>query len=251
MNIKPSDTIAGLPSLKMRDLLQACRHLYSQSNLDFKAFKNILRGLEITAPANVLFRNMISEGLIEPLTDGKGSSSNIVGDSTTGRWQTTRKGTQISVAKATQPISRITALKTLKNFLERAEAVRRSPKYILFVEKAILCGSFLMKEKEKLGDLDIAFHLTPKFKKGKEWSKALNGKILEARCQGMSFMASLGWPEKEVILFLKKHQRALHLISTLDGMENEPHIPIIKNGKSTANARKLADIKKDMTQGDT
>ena len=58
-----------------------------------------------------------------------------------------------------QQFKRETATKTLENVLQKIKEVNRNKDFIYTITKAVLFGSYINSNKEKIGDLDIAIYL--------------------------------------------------------------------------------------------
>ncbi len=202
MRISSSDTIAGVPAIKLRAFFRA----YNDRTFCARAIE-IKLGLRKSA-ARKLTERLELLGLIENTGQGSGE---MLG------YRTTIKGNAIALATAAKPLSRPAAEEALHRFLQRAHAVNASSDYLLRVESVVVFGSFLT-DKEKLNDVDVAIELKPRIMDGGKWSEASNRRVAIARKNGRTFrnfIELLGWPEWEVRLALKHRSRTIS-IHTID-----------------------------------
>ena len=143
MRIDPKDTIGSLPALIVRKTL---RHLR-----DWPQWK--LANLEAAAAlppgtGHALLNALRAEGLIE--ADG------------TGAWTLTQAGRTFSSATAAKRVTRATAEKALAQFLDRVTEVNQNAYFLGRVIRAVLFGSMLKPQVERLSDVDLAVELAPK-----------------------------------------------------------------------------------------
>jgi predicted nucleotidyltransferase len=109
--------------------------------------------LEVAAgltPGNgrALIKALKSEGLIEPA--GRGA------------WTITQAGQTLSSATAAKRVTRATAEEALQQFLGRVERVNNDPYFLGKVTRAVLFGSMLKPETERLSDIDLAVEVASK-----------------------------------------------------------------------------------------
>jgi predicted nucleotidyltransferase len=196
MRIDPKDTLAGQSILKIRDFLRRNQlHNWGEETVgyafavDSKTAKRII----------ILLKR---RGYIEPIQ--------ISGEK---YWKNTIQGNALALSSAAKPISRATAEKKLKEFLERVVEVRISKYYLYKVTKVVVFGSYLTA-KEKLNDIDISISLAPKEKNVEKMRKLAERRINEAFSQGKvfsNFVEQISWPQHEVIKFLKGRSRSIGL----------------------------------------
>ena len=114
--------------------------------------------------------------------------------------------------KKNQIIKRSTANKIIEDFLNRVENINNNSKYLYKVKEVRLFGSYL-DNKERIGDIDIAVNITPKYSKNKQ-IKLEDIKIKEANRSDKNFKSSLDllfWPYMEVCMYLKSRKRSISL----------------------------------------
>jgi predicted nucleotidyltransferase len=112
-----------------------------------------LKDLESAAPVEAgegraLLKGLLAEGFIERA--GR------------ERWEVTQAGRTVAAATAAKQITRATAENALQQFLGRVERVNRDPYFLGKVTKAILFGSMLKPEIDRLSDVDLAVELASK-----------------------------------------------------------------------------------------
>lgn len=109
-----------------------------------------------------------------------------------------------------QIFKRETADKALKNVLEKIEDANKNKEFIYFVKKAVLFGSYINSNKEKIGDLDIALYLELKNKLIPEeeqnyYSYKKNSKKYEP------FIVQLIYGKEELFRFIKDRKKIVDL----------------------------------------
>ena len=63
------------------------------------------------------------------------------------------------IDKGNKTYSRITAKRALENIIKKLEEVNYHDEFIYRVNKAVLFGSYINSNKDKLGDIDIAIYV--------------------------------------------------------------------------------------------
>ncbi len=96
-----------------------------------------------------------------------------------GRWEITQAGQTLSSATAAKAVSRSTAEKALREFLERVERVNEDDRFLGRVNRVVLFGSMLRKDVDRLSDVDIAVEVVPKIA-DRERHEAANRRRVEA-----------------------------------------------------------------------
>ncbi|MFA5848193.1 MAG: hypothetical protein WC855_14985 [Thermodesulfovibrionales bacterium] len=128
-------------------------------------------------------------------------------------WKNTIKGNSLALSSAAPPISRTTAERKLKEFLDRVLAVRNSKYYLYKVTKVVVFGSYL-SDKDKINDVDLSISLIAKEKNRQRRRKLEDERIHSAISYGKVFgnvVEQVLWPQFEVIKFLKGHSRSIGL----------------------------------------
>src|SRR5258708_5087610 len=108
--------------------------------------------------------------------------------------------------KKTLELTRTTADRNLSELIERARAANRSPDFTYRIERLTVFGSYLT-DKTRLGDVDVACKLAPRFT-GERQDFVERARMQAAHATGRRFSnltEEIGWPEREVVLFLKAH----------------------------------------------
>jgi predicted nucleotidyltransferase len=208
MQITKDQLIAGQPALRVRSFVRTYRIL-SFSTSEFEKVLNL-------SPREALnfAHEMVNLGFLTPSTNRSldGKAVYQVGD----------QGHMLAIASAAKPISRKTANRVLREFIERVELVNASNEYAYRVESVVLFGSIL-SDKERLGDVDVAIELQAATRDLEEFQKRLGDRWSAALESDRSFSSNfelLAWPDIEVRRFLKSRSRSLslHRLSDLMGM---------------------------------
>lgn len=139
MILRSHQVIAGHPAREMRRLLREIRHLQVACGYvcdvlgcSMKEAKEVMEALE-------------QEGYLSK--NGQLDGQQL--------YETTVSGNQLAGANL-RPISRVTAEKKLRGFMERVHAANSNPDYLETITGVIVFGS-LLSEKEKLGTWMWAF----------------------------------------------------------------------------------------------
>ncbi|MGD0499472.1 MAG: nucleotidyltransferase domain-containing protein [Bryobacteraceae bacterium] len=197
MRIDPSGALGGFPVLLVRKVL---RRLNDYLHWDADAVRQIA-GI---GPEQVA-------DFIKALQKAGLAKANRGRDS--GTWTTTQLARSFGAASAAKPITRQTAERVLQGFLERVDQVNSDPYYLARVSQAVLFGSYLRPELDRLGDIDIAVELRPKESDYEQVREANERRLadLEARGQRVAggFLARETWWWREVLRFLKARSRAI------------------------------------------
>ena len=197
MRIDSTATIAGHPSLSVRELLRRGR----VGDWGTQFVRHVVR-VDQDEAARVL-ASLHEKGLLEP----------GMADASEQLYHPTLLGRALAGASAGKPIKRATAERLLSGFVERVERVNADPHYLFRVVHAVVSGSYI-SEAETLGDLDLAIHLEAK---EADWNKHValeDARIAEAHEGGRSFPsyeAQIHWPETEARRFLRGRSSAISL----------------------------------------
>ena len=127
-------------------------------------------------------------------------------------------------ATAAKPISRGTAERVLREFVDRMNAVNAAKEYAFKVKSAVLFGSILSCA-DRLGDVDVAIDLRPRISDSARFRQQCDRRRILAEERGRAFPTVIEWatwPQKEVLLRLKARSRSLslHEFDHLMEMEN-------------------------------
>ena len=196
MRINPSDTIAGVNIVKVRDFLRKSGQSPKwRADFASSAFQlNEKQALDLLA-------ELESKGYIEKDELNYGEQY----------WHNTIHGNALGGASAAKPYKRKTAEKALAEFMERVQKVNSDPYYLYKVTKVILFGSYLSDAPE-VSDVDLALEITSKEKNPELLSLQLAKRREKAEQSGKRFNSILEWAgvaELEVWSFLKSRSRIL------------------------------------------
>jgi len=206
MRIKPDEVVAGFTARKIRELLR--------QSVDSLSARHATKILEIkTKQAIRLLERLEQGGLLErnpalPNSDDEQS------------WKRTVKGGALANALFSTPVSRQSAEKRMREFLDRVQQVNCSSRFLYRVRKVVVFGSFL-SDAPFVGDLDLAVDLCPKEKDSRKHSELIRARANEAASCGRRFriyVEALRFAEQEVIMFLKARSRILQLTRCDDGV---------------------------------
>ena len=195
MRIDPKGTIAGKPSLLVRDCLRTLRARISWDMPTLEMAASLKPGT-----GKSLLRALSAAGLVK--SAGR------------GWWAITSEGQRLSSATAAKPIMRRTAEKTLHEFLTRVEAVNRDARFLGRVNRVVLFGSMLCTNVDRVSDVDLAVEVLPKIA-DRERLAAKNRRRVQALLDsGQVFRNILNihfyW-YREVFRFLKSRSRVISL----------------------------------------
>lgn len=196
MNIDPNEELAGFPIITVRTFLRK----FHGCSWTAATMKDVLKATDTQILE--LLRVLLDEGYIEQV-DAEGPS-----------WSATVKGNALAQASAARPFKRSVAERELQRFLERVAEVRESDQWAWKVKRAILFGSLLTTDKEKVGDVDIAVALGPKESDPSRRERAERQRIGAAIRSGKQFRnitEEVAWPYFEVLKFLKSGSRVISL----------------------------------------
>lgn len=105
--------------------------------------------------------------------------------------------------------TRETAKMTLENVIKRIKEANRNDKFIYKITKAVLFGSYINSNKEKVGDLDIAIYIELKDKSKPE----LEQNMERARTSNsyVPFILKFIYGKEEVFKYIKDKKHILQL----------------------------------------
>jgi predicted nucleotidyltransferase len=196
MILRPDQVIAARPAKDIRKLLReirhlqvSCEHVQHVLGCPMEEAKQIIRALE-------------KEGYLS--RTGRHEGCDL--------YETTLKGNQLAGANL-RPISRTTADKTLKAFLQRVRAVNADPDYLETITGVIVFGSFLSARKE-LGDVDVGIRLERKAMGDELFMQLAEMRRKLAQERGRRFRNLsewVTWPSHEIWMFLKSRANQLSI----------------------------------------
>jgi predicted nucleotidyltransferase len=143
MRIDPHSKIAGQPALLVRDWLRKLRTRMCWEMAEFETVASINPG-----NGRSIVRALSKAGLVERV--GRGT------------WEITQAGQTLSSATGARPISRSTAEKAVREFLERVEQVNQDDRFLGRINRVVLFGSILRDDVDRLSDLDLAVEVVVK-----------------------------------------------------------------------------------------
>ncbi|MCU1315064.1 MAG: hypothetical protein JWN63_386 [Candidatus Acidoferrum typicum] len=208
MNITSDQMIAGHPAMRVRLLLR-----YIQM-YDGVATKFIASVMDITdSQARRLGKNLEQMGFIvklnreerKKLAEGHGARYTW--------YRSTEQGVSLAFASAAPRIKRATAEALISGFMDRVRQVNEAEGYCYWISIVILYGSAL-SDRESLGDVDFAIHLTPCLDDSKAFLELTRAKIQLAYDTGRTFRnltEEILWPRNEIRMFLKDRRRAISI----------------------------------------
>ena len=222
VRIDPQSVVGGYPALEMRKLV---RTLNDRLYWDLKAVQIALS----TSPgeASSVVAALEAAGLAK-LRRGKGPKT----------WTTTQLAQSFACATAAKPITRRTAETALADFLERVRRVNQDEFFLGKVTRVIIFGSYLRKDLDRLGDVDIAVELEPK-ELTRETVRELNAqRVAQLERHGRRFRNVLDramWWQTETFRFLKGRSRSISLHdykADRELIEDVPHSVLLSTAKT-------------------
>jgi predicted nucleotidyltransferase len=188
MKVSKSDTLAGFPLIKIRDLLRP----YREGAITAEDVGRAL-GLSGTE-AEAVIQAMVDAGFIEPESEQRR-------DGTSSAFSTTAFGSRLCVARFVKRITRNKADALVKQMLERVTEINGRNELVFLVKRVLAFGSYAGDAPE-VGDIDLAV----------EWEQRdpdrdiIEQLLARADASGKSlntYMARLGYGEAEVERLLK------------------------------------------------
>ncbi len=215
MNLTKNQLIAGHPAIQVRNFLREYDGLIIR-------LITIQKALQIDADeAKAFLRRMIKLRYLERRESLSGGDR--------GTYEVATPGLALANASSVQPITRKTAERILKDFVNRMHAVNASTKdpYAYRIASAVLFGSIL-SEKERLGDVDIAIELHPTTSNDREFKDLCRYRFWMAQLNGRRFKSDfdqIAWPTAEIFHVLRARTRSLSLrpLSHLNHMQDIPY----------------------------
>lgn len=111
--------------------------------------------------------------------------------------------------KSSKQFTRMTAEKTIENVIQKIKEINESKEFIYKVTKAVLFGSFINSDKEKIGDLDIAIYIDLKNKSISE--TAQNYERWRKSLKNIPYFMRFFYGKEEVFKYIKDKKRILQL----------------------------------------
>ncbi len=196
MILRPGQIIAGRPATDIRKFLREMLHLRVACGY----VRDVL-GCS-TDEAQGLLSALQRDGYLVRAGQCEGQEL----------YETTLKGDGLGSAKL-RPISRATAEKTMKGFIERVHAVNADPDYLETITGVIVFGSFISPRQE-LGDVDVGIQLRRKPIDDDLFMQLAEARRKLAQERGRRFRNISEWPTwpvQEIWVFLKSRARQLSI----------------------------------------
>ena len=208
MQLSPETVLAGHPAVSIRAVFRRWSTI--------SAVEVIADSLGVTVPeAQTVLHALLAEGFVEEVPRRRPFTANT--------FELTVKGAALAQASAAKPLLRSTVEVKLAELIDRMTQVNADDTFLYGVEEAFVYGSYL-SAKDRLGDLDISLRLYRKETDGDRYMEAAKR---SARASGRhfgSYLDELGWPETQVMLFLKQRSR-VYSIHVQEPLLDDPSIP--------------------------
>jgi hypothetical protein len=222
MQIKKEEVVAGQPALRVRGFLRRFKRGFFMHS----AAESFMR-LKPKQAAEFI-NDLVALELIEPTMPFENKAA----------FQVATRGHALTNATAAKPISRGTAERVLREFIDRVNAVNALEEYAFIVKSAVLFGSMLSRM-DRLGDVDVAIDLRPRISDSAKFRQQCDRRRHLAEEQGRAFPTVFEWatwPQKEVVLRLKARSRSLslHEFDQVMGMKNLRYRILVGDASSIA-----------------
>ncbi len=202
MNITRGAQVCGIEVVRLRDALR-------QTNPISVTPRRLADRLGIDeAEALALCARMVTDGYLQSLA--------LLDEFP--EFALTANGGALRNASAGRRIRRATAERHLAALLGRVEQVNANDELLYLVERVLLFGSML-GESETVGDVDVAVGLVAKTDDAELFHRWATERIEAALAAGRRFSniaEQVGWPNQEVMHFLKAGSAVLSLTTTSD-----------------------------------
>jgi hypothetical protein len=222
MRITKEEVVAGNSALRVRGFLRRfARGFFMHSAAE------IFMQLKSKQAAEFI-NDMVALELIEPTMPFGNKAA----------FQVATRGHAFANATAAKPISRGTAERVLREFVDRVNAVNVSKEYTFKVKSAVLFGSMLSCA-DRLGDVDVAIDLQRRISDSARFMQQCDRRRHLAEERGRAFPTVVEWatwPQKEVVLLLKARSRSLslHGFDQIMEMENLRYRILVGDASSIA-----------------
>jgi hypothetical protein len=199
MRIRKGENTAGLDSLKLREYLRkhGDRHIDTDSLVETFVLSR--------RKAERLIEELVNLELIRR-SDAQLNKAKVC-------YETTIQGNAFGMANAGKPVSRESAEKVLREFLNRVRTVNERDDLAYRIGSVIVFGSYLSSAIQ-LNDLDLSAELIGKWTDDASYHAACQGSMERAhasRRQFRNLVDEISWPRTEVLLFLKNRSRTISL----------------------------------------
>lgn len=107
-------------------------------------------------------------------------------------------------------ILRSTARKLLVSLVQRAQEINTNPDFVYSVSRIAVFGSYINTDKEKLGDLDIAVELVPRYE-GDDLVREMVEAFNQRGPQTYSIIDRYSFARYEIERYLRNRSKCLNL----------------------------------------
>lgn len=135
-------------------------------------------------------------------------------------YRVTLTGRSLARASGAKRIERVTAEKTLTEFMERVIQSNANQKYLYSVTRVAVFGSYL-EDTNRLGDVDVAVDLQPRIPLEGNWVEVFQNHAENSGRSFATFEDAIDWPRREVSLFLKSRKRSVSIQSWFSFVQME------------------------------
>lgn len=141
------------------------------------------------------------------------------------------------MAQKAAGILRTTAKKLLENLVQRAQEVNDNPDFVYSVARIAVFGSYINTDKEKLGDLDTAVELVPRYE-GDDLVDAVMEAFRQRGPADCIFIDRISFPFHEVKRYLRNRSKclSLHDFSELERLNTDYVVIYEQTGQSFSSA---------------
>lgn len=114
------------------------------------------------------------------------------------------------MAQKSRGILRSTAKNLLESLARRAREANARPEFVYSVARIAVFGSYVSSDKEKLGDLDVAIELVPRYQ-GDDLAKAREEAFIQRGPQTSNFVDRYMFAYNEVARYLRNRSACMSL----------------------------------------
>ncbi len=239
MKITKNEKTAGVENVRLRNYLRK----FGDGHI---CVEGIMEVFSLRKPkAEHMLDELLKLGLIE--------SARLKRDEAPTRYSTTILGSAFGMASAAKGVSRETATRLLREFLDRVRLSNENEAFAYRIESVVLFGSYL-SEVASVNDVDLSVELVRRHRVDLAFEDACTKRINLAFRHGRRFQnmtEEILWPRIEILLYLKNRSRTLSLCEwdSLRGMPTFPYAILIgdKQRVSTFVANgQLVDLREGM-----
>lgn len=208
MRYEKGQTIAGIPILKIRDMLKR-GNLFSADSIKYD--------LKISlAEAKQVLQALISEKYLEPAEHFE------------NRYELTQLGVRLLSVSGVPRLSRARAEELLVQVVDRAELIKADPEFTQEVKAMVLFGSLLDPDAKDFGDVDIAIELDRKPGVSKEDEDRQSEKDANNGQRIGGILGWIMWPREKVYRFLKNRRPGVSFVDLRSHLEMLNKVPAIQ-----------------------